>query len=639
VSFAPPFRHRAYPETTSQPWRLYVDATLSFPQILAEAWGLIGIDHRDVLSAFAAILSSKREEVERFFDVRHIGIPERHEVEGVIGGGFRFFADHLRPVFLALFHRAFPQESLKRFDQEWPKRSERIESLVSWLGTPKLAEILSELQASHRDVAAERLVSATGLDWESFGAALVELGLTDWRFTASVERFAQWRGHLRAYLMAAAARGASVDLGEAQQLLEALSSWEILPSLAQRPPDDLACLQFLVRQALEFISTRGLNQLTLLTSRLNQLGELPSAPSDLTPYEPQAGQREIKTYEHDTPEDRRRSATKVLADYLLIIQALAPTLGEAEACAPLETQPRLQALADGFFANRFSLLAGISAKLAELAPKTQARLSTLRAFNEPHTWDNLWVKLTELGPLPTPQVTRPPSSRTLLETSLPDSEIDGDLRQGSHGKLGLKLQALANQAGAADFQALRTRPHGSATPPSQPKKNASKPAKAPQPPLNARDRELLGLMGEAFVYEYLRTRLPGFDASCWVSENAERYGLGLLPQVGAGADFRYLDVNGELAGRPNTVCWLEVKSSKGDGSAPFAITASEWAKAVECHEDTSGNQRYIIVRIIHVDQSPVLLDLLFDPVQLQKEGALAFAAQDFWVYVGAVNPP
>jgi len=94
----------------------------------------------------------------------------------------------------------------------------------------------------------------------------------------------------------------------------------------------------------------------------------------------------------------------------------------------------------------------------------------------------------------------------------------------------------------------------------------------------------------------------------------------------------------QLAGRSDCpLCYIEVKSSSGDGSDPFPITANEWDKARECHQ--SADSVDIIVRVAHVRDDPKIADVVIDPFGLYSTGQVGLVTQDMWVYVGPPQSP
>jgi len=151
---------------------------------------------------------------------------------------------------------------------------------------------------------------------------------------------------------------------------------------------------------------------------------------------------------------------------------------------------------------------------------------------------------------------------------------------------------------------------------------------------NKKDRDIAGLLGEAFVYEHFRAKFPGFDEMAWRSRNRNAYGLEGEGDDSLGFDFSYRDNDNQLVGRQNRpLCYIEVKSSSGDGSEPFPMSVNEWEKARYCHQTT--DTVYIILRVSHVRDNPKIADVIIDPFSLYGAGQVGVVSRDMWVYVGA----
>ena len=149
------------------------------------------------------------------------------------------------------------------------------------------------------------------------------------------------------------------------------------------------------------------------------------------------------------------------------------------------------------------------------------------------------------------------------------------------------------------------------------------------------DDELIGYLGERFVYEhFLAANFPDFDISCWVSENRGKYEGQASELIGQGYDFCYRDVEGRLTDRNDEpLCLIEVKTTTGDGQAPFPITANEWRVAQKCH-DQQDERIYLIIRVRQVQDAPEIFDVIVDPVQASLDGWLQWRNKDFYLAVG-----
>ena len=109
-----------------------------------------------------------------------------------------------------------------------------------------------------------------------------------------------------------------------------------------------------------------------------------------------------------------------------------------------------------------------------------------------------------------------------------------------------------------------------------------------------------------------------------------------------------VDVEGKLCGEPGTKCFIEVKSTRGDGSNDFEISGNQWDLANVVHrtrwlqqqqacarvnsggstsgssgENTEAHPQFVIVRVGNVLSSePRITVVLCDPVELLSQGRL-----------------
>lgn len=242
--------------------------------------------------------------------------------------------------------------------------------------------------------------------------------------------------------------------------------------------------------------------------------------------------------------------------------------------------------------------------------------------------------LPELGPVLTTVPVRPEPKKTLLGQQFTKDEILQDLAKASAGKLGQALSDAAKQAVTPDV--FRGHHHAPATPPERRAGGAARPTTGRgRSGQTETDNELTGILGEGFVFEYLKGSLPGFDESCWRSGSRKAYGFADTGRDDLGYDFEYADSHGCLSGRADKLCcYIEVKATTSDGSEAFPITANEWEKAQWCHENPN-EALYVIIRIERVtSQAPAVWDILIDPVQLWTKKEIAISHHDLWVYVG-----
>ena len=122
-----------------------------------------------------------------------------------------------------------------------------------------------------------------------------------------------------------------------------------------------------------------------------------------------------------------------------------------------------------------------------------------------------------------------------------------------------------------------------------------------------------------------------------LSRGYNAYGLEGEGDDSLGYDFSYRDIDNQLAGRlDRPLCYIEVKSSSGDGSEPFQMTINEWEKARECHQ--ASDSVYIIMRVARVRDDPRITDVIIDPFGLYGAGQIAVASRDLWIHVGSPEP-
>ncbi len=96
-----------------------------------------------------------------------------------------------------------------------------------------------------------------------------------------------------------------------------------------------------------------------------------------------------------------------------------------------------------------------------------------------------------------------------------------------------------------------------------------------------------------------------------------------------GYDFRDVDVEGALTGRPVTLCFIEVKANGGELASRFAMTRHGWEVAENAHE---RGEVYVIARVSDVStEAPRLARLLVDPPGMEAEGRLSLQAQSWWI--------
>lgn len=146
---------------------------------------------------------------------------------------------------------------------------------------------------------------------------------------------------------------------------------------------------------------------------------------------------------------------------------------------------------------------------------------------------------------------------------------------------------------------------------------------------------LLGVLGEAFVFEQLKQWLPGFDATCWISPLRQDFGLPGPTEADAGCDFRYRDVAGILTGTAGTECWIEVKACRGPLDPWVRLSRNEWETARICHQ--TPERCYVLLRVAELATVPRIADILRDPFGHYRAGTWRLHLKEAWLRAVATS--
>ena len=347
--------------------------------------------------------------------------------------------------------------------------------------------------------------------------------------------------------------------------------------------------------------------------------------------------RDIRVYRDEDDGKRSRNAQERFDGLMIVAAAVAAKLDEQIRVEDVRSDLRVAMLLIGWWANSFTVIAAIQRVLQAKTPRTAQRMSDARVFRDPARANELLGRFEELQDLGREGPAAPPQRRiTVLGEERTEDDATKDLLRGTTGSIGQHLKEKAalyphdpdlgrgnrGKVVLPSGKTQRQRGGGGSGGGSQESK---------------KDRELAGLIGEAFIYELFRVSLPGFDEMAWLSCNRNAYGLEGEGNDSLGFDFSYRDIDNRLAGRSDRpLSCIEVKSSSGDGSEPFPMTAKEWDKARECHQ--AADSVYIIVRVAHVRDDPRITDVIIDPFGLYGVGQIAVASHDLWVHVGTTEP-
>jgi hypothetical protein len=457
-----------------------------------------------------------------------------------------------------------------------------------------------------------------------------------WRFTHKVKAWRDVGNEVVAILKTCVARSVTASMTDLQPILR--------DSRFLDPPDEVACrsegldevlttlLQCTGRILREYAGVAGVELLQRrLASIIDQTkGTLATVDLDDAPS------RDVCVYRDDDEAKRSRDAEARFQGLMTVASSLAELLGEEMTPEKARSDPRVSLLLNGWWANCFCVMVAIQRVLQTSAPKTAQRMSDERVFRDPAPANELLIRFKELTaavksgrPLP------PKRTITVLGRTRTEDEVEKDLLCGTTGAIGQELKSMAEKQ-ALDIATLNVIRSKVLIPPGKGKTRGS--AGGGGGPGMGKDKELAGLLGEAFVYEQLRLTLPGFDERAWRSCNRNLYGLEGAGDDSLGFDFLYRDVEGRLTTRSDRpTCCLDVKASSGDGTEPFQMSANEGKKARECHE--SSNSVYAIIRVAHVRDNPRIIDVVFDPFGLYRAGQLALTTGDMWIYVGVSTDP
>ncbi|MDQ2668796.1 MAG: DUF3883 domain-containing protein [Gemmatimonadota bacterium] len=540
----------------------------------------------------------------------------------------------LKPFILAIGLQRGIFDSVETFQIEWAAHSSSADALAGWIGSDEVADLIA-LAASNEDQerGALQLLEAARLDAAAWQTARELLGLPRHHFARSRRAYQEAQTIVVTTLMAAAAHAVSVDLGAARALLTSVQG--LLPSAAvlDMPRTVPAMLHELLRSASQLLQGGTHGSLGVLLSRVDE-GLLAGEAGVEDALRMRVTQREVDEYR--IPEAARTMAAQ--RDLEIVLDAgkqLASRLGELLDMEGIAGVGRVAALAAGWWANRFAVLDALRQALEQIAPLTTRRLSEERAFRDPGPPGMLVGRIRELvdEKVRTQQVTAPaPRVIAVGGVSVVRTELDSDLVRGSDGLIGEMLRrhivepidfAKARQPGPPPTRSGGRRGGGRSS------------RRDPQYWADRQDeREINGMLGEAFVYELFRDRLPGFDFQCWRSMNAVRYGTASEGDDTLGADFIYQDSSGLLTGRSDAPeVYLEVKATSEEGVAPFELSAGEWNTALRLHHEACARV-HAIVRIEHVRDAPRLFRVYVDPVRLSHEGLLTIETADLRVLGG-----
>jgi len=161
-------------------------------------------------------------------------------------------------------------------------------------------------------------------------------------------------------------------------------------------------------------------------------------------------------------------------------------------------------------------------------------------------------------------------------------------------------------------------------------------------PMATNETDMVGILGEHFVYKQLIRLLADFGPDNWTSKLRESV-PGFTPFTGeAYADFTYLDRQGQLTrtwfGAQKAAEWhgrwpryhIEVKSTGGDENEPFHMSRFQMATAYAFAERLQlGADMYVIVRVWGIGSPEPSYAYYLDPHRSLFSGRLLYASDVF----------
>jgi len=604
--------------------------------VLEACWQILGPSYRDLLAAYVKGLSGP--DIDSFFEERGISPLERDQVEAVLDRKAWQVGDRPKPILFALWRRRHPGAAAEAFEEGWRTRSSSEEALSEWLGEKEMGELLAAARDTVTDQDISEVLEQADMPVNEYQNARHELGWERLRFTHTeycYEIVIRW---IQAVLKATAARDAGADLSVAQEQIRQL--------FEKQCPDELAWQLLDESDLIVRLSTQVADHMRpgIGSGLANQWAGLVKDWTDRPPRDSSAlldgglPLRDVNEYRISEEESRTSGAREVVGDILRLASKLAQLTGEELDVDAVRGHPRIAALTEGYWANRFAVLLVLRDELSKAVPETGKKLTSTRVFRDPRSYPELAGRFPELadiesgGEAPTPD----PTYR-VLKGEKTQKELESDLAKGDAGSVGKSMAELASKVG--DLSSLLSA-NRDPLPPAQGRKSRSGQSRSRRQ--SSHDPIIAGqtgLLGEIFVFELLRSHLPDFGAPNWVSGYRQKYGLSQEGDDSLGYDFRYVDIEGALTRRSDEPqCLIEVKSTEGEGGGAFPMSETEWQRAVEAHQN-SDHEVYVVICVASARDNPAVYDILVDPVKLWHDGQLRFAEKDLWVRASPRVPP
>lgn len=429
-----------------------------------------------------------------------------------------------------------------------------------------------------------------------------------------------------------AARNPEVDLMKARQVLTEIEDIDCPQDLAEMPAKEseiIDCIATILQNRFSEVPTVhhiAMWEEKIRDWRARDVGNW----RDLLGEEPP--RRDVEEYLYRKPEAPRTGNSREIVEGILkVAERLAPSFQESIDRDNILHMPRVSSLASGWWANQYSVLLALRDAILDHAPRTAQKLREKLVFRNPAPFQELLTMFPEI---------QDEARNDALEPQVPDENLLGisgtteqlkrELSQGAAGEIGRNIRLYADSS--IDLRELATVSRQPV--PSTGRSGKSSTGGGGAGSRNVGATELIGQVGEAFVYEVFRKQLPGFDASNWVSKARRAYGFESEGDDTLGYDFEYRDTENTFRETAEeSHCLIEVKATEGDGSGAFPMSTSEWRTAVETSY-ADDESVYVIVRVRYIGEEPEIHDIIVDPVELEREGLLRLTNKDLWVRVG-----
>jgi hypothetical protein len=598
-------------------------------EVLEASWRIFGTGHRDVISAFSQRVDDPRETV-RFLHERGIGAEEFARVEAVMRSDASTQLGRARALGLALARRSRPDATIAQFADDWEKVvQDDMDPTPMWGVSRNFLLRFGQFESRGEEATLVDALKRAGASVESWQSARRALGEQPWVFSSSDQAYREEVARLIAEVSIIAARRHTVDLGSARQLVDWLDAQPTPTEIRQQVVSPEVLRRSALRAAQESLDGFEVARDSLLVERINR--ELAGEGHVFLPRDLSQLKRELHLYRTDPEPIRSRHATEFLDNIVSVARELAPSFDETVDQESIRDATRIRELSAGWLANQYALAPTLRDGLEAQVPRTTEALVSVDAFRSAAPVAELRRKVgldvsdasDELGDV---------LEATALGIEGSFATIEHDLRAAGGGEVGAALGEYAEADVDLGSFRLKDRPVIS-TGFTTPGLGGGGGGGGPAEPTTRRERELNGLLGEAFIFETFRRRLPNFDASCWVSKNRERYGTGGEGSDVEGYDFRYVDEAGLLTGSETwPTCLIEVKATSERHPKEFTLSRNE----MDVARKHSGSDAavYMIVWVAEVRTRPHIFDILIDPMALWLRRSISLTWKDLRVHVG-----